>query len=34
MKPAGQLIATSLEGPDDWEGAQRLIAGAKALIAG
>ena len=33
MKPAGQLIATSLEEPDDWKGRDDLIADAKALIA-
>ena len=33
MKPAGHLIATSLEGPHDWERRDDLIAAAKALIA-
>ncbi len=33
MKPAGQLIATSLEGPHDWETRDDLIAAARALIA-
>ena len=32
MRPAGQLIATSLEGPDDWRGRDDLIAGARSLI--
>jgi len=33
MKPAGELIATSLEGPDDWKQRDDLIAAARALVA-
>ena len=33
MKPAGELIATGVEGPHDWEHRDDLIAAARALIA-
>jgi multimeric flavodoxin WrbA len=33
MKPAGELIATNLEGPDEWQQRDDLIAAARALVA-
>ena len=33
MKPAGELIATGLEGADDWQRRDDLIAAARALVA-
>ena len=33
MKPAGQLVATSLQDADDWKARDDLIAAARALIA-
>ena len=33
MKPAGELIATGVEGPHDWEQRDDLIAAARGLIA-
>jgi len=32
MKPAGELIATGLEGPDEWKQRDDLIAAARALV--